>query len=245
MIISISGFIGSGKDTVADYLVSEYGFKRESFASSLKDAVSVVFNWPRDMLEGLTSESRAWREQPDVWWSERLGMHITPRMVLQQWGTEVIRSGFHDDMWIASLENRLRTTTDNIVITDCRFPNEMTALRNLGATVIRVTRGPEPAWYDLALENKDLMPAAWPEVHASEYSWVGSNFDAVIYNNGSLEDLYNSVTSLVQDLPGSTLLDDLLSLQSSWHKWFLSLCHHGCVCLHQHSRQITACAFSL
>ena len=222
MIISISGFIGSGKDTIADFLVSEYGFKRESFAGTLKDAVSVVFNWPRDMLEGLTPESRAWREQPDAWWSERLGMHVTPRMVLQQWGTEVIRSGFHDDMWVASLENRLRNSSDNIVITDSRFPNELNALKNLNATLIRVTRGPEPEWYDLALDNKEFMPAAWPEVHASEYSWVGSQFDVVLDNNGSLDDLYVKVTDLVLDLRETNQPDDLLFLQNSQHKQFLS-----------------------
>ena len=212
MIISISGFIGSGKDTVADYLVANYGFKRESFARSLKDAVSVIFNWPRDMLEGLTPESRAWREQPDTWWSLRLGMHITPRMVLQQWGTEVIRAGFHDDMWVASLENRLRNSTDNIVITDCRFPNEIEALRNAGAKIIRVKRGAEPEWYDLALENKEFMPAAWPEVHASEYSWVDTNFDIVIDNNSTLDELYAQVRGLVQDQQDSNPLDDLLFL---------------------------------
>lgn len=212
MIISISGFIGSGKDTVADYLVANYGFKRDSFARSLKDAVSVIFNWPRDMLEGLTPESRAWREQPDTWWSLRLGMHITPRMVLQQWGTEVIRAGFHDDMWVASLENRLRNSNDNIVITDCRFPNEIEALRNAGAKIIRVKRGAEPEWYDLALENKEFMPAAWPEVHASEYSWVDTNFDIVIDNNSTLDELYAQVRGLVQDQQDSNPLDDLLFL---------------------------------
>ena len=48
MIIGICGFIGSGKDTIADYLVNFHEFRRESFASSLKDAVSAVFGWDRD-----------------------------------------------------------------------------------------------------------------------------------------------------------------------------------------------------
>ena len=61
MIIGICGFIGSGKDTIADYLVNFHEFKRESFASSLKDAVSAVFGWNREMLEGRTKQSREWR----------------------------------------------------------------------------------------------------------------------------------------------------------------------------------------
>lgn len=213
MIISISGFIGSGKDTVADYLVEHHGFKRESFASTLKDAVSVIFGWDREMLEGRTSESRAWRETADTWWTARLGRTITPRSVLQQWGTEVIRGGFHDDMWIASLEKKLLHETGNVVITDCRFPNELAALTNSGAKLVRVRRGPEPIWWDNAVKTnaagKDEewivfdsgvhMEVAYPDVHASEYSWAGTKFDVVIDNNGTLPELYSQITNLVQD----------------------------------------------
>jgi hypothetical protein len=55
MIVGICGFIGSGKDTAADYLVNFHGFRRESFANTLKDAVSCVFGWDRTLLEGRTS----------------------------------------------------------------------------------------------------------------------------------------------------------------------------------------------
>lgn len=125
MIIGITGFIGSGKDTAADYLCTFHGFKRVSFAGTLKDAVAAVFGWDRDLLEGSTKMSREWREQVDEWWANRLDIpHLTPRWVLQQWGTEVCRNGFHNDIWVASVENKLRMTQDNIVITDCRFANE-------------------------------------------------------------------------------------------------------------------------
>ena len=137
MIIGICGLIGAGKDTAADYLVNLHHFRRESFANTLKDAVSQVFGWDRVMLEGRTKHSREWREQVDSWWAERLGMpELTPRWVLQQWGTEVCRRGFHDDIWIASLENKLRNTTDDVVITDCRFPNEIKAIKAAGGKVI-------------------------------------------------------------------------------------------------------------
>ena len=113
MIIGICGFIGSGKDTVADYLVNLHHFRRESFANTLKDAVSAVFGWDRTMLEGRTKQAREWREQVDLWWAERLNMpNLTPRWILQNWGTEVCRKNFHDDIWIASLENKLRNSTD-------------------------------------------------------------------------------------------------------------------------------------
>ena len=138
MIIGVCGFIGSGKDTVADYLTNCHGFRRESFANSLKDSVASVFGWDRTMLEGRTKQAREWREQLDVWWAERLNIPIlTPRWVLQHWGTEVCRHGFHDDIWIASLENKLRNSKDDIVISDCRFPNEIKSIKNAGGIVVR------------------------------------------------------------------------------------------------------------
>ena len=99
MIIGFVGFIGSGKDTAADYLVNFHGFRRDSFANTLKDAVAAVFGWDRTLLEGRTSESREWRDQIDFWWSNRLGKQVTPRWVLQYWGTEVLRNHFHDDFF--------------------------------------------------------------------------------------------------------------------------------------------------
>lgn len=203
MIIGICGLIGAGKDTVADYLVNIHEFRRESFAGTLKDAVAAVFGWDRVMLEGRTRASRAWRETPDLWWSGRLGKEITPRWVLQHWGTEVCRHGFHDDIWIASLENKLRATTDNVVISDCRFPNEINAIRNQHGLVIRVTRGPDPEWYAVAQEANAGDRAAVARlaahgIHASETAWIGTRFDAVLDNNGSMDDLYVSVNDLVR-----------------------------------------------
>lgn len=202
MIIGICGLIGSGKDTVADYLVNFHEFRRESFARSLKDAVASIFGWDRDMLEGRTKQSREWREQVDFWWSNRLGMKITPRWVLQNWGTEVCRQGFHDDIWIASLENKLRTSKDNVVISDCRFPNEIKAVKNNNGLIICVQRGELPEWYNCAMEankgnRKYLKYMEDLNIHPSEWKWIGTEFDIMIDNNSSLNNLYNQIESII------------------------------------------------
>jgi hypothetical protein len=213
MIIGVCGFIGSGKDTVADYLQNFHEFRRESFASTLKDAVSSVFGWDRTMLEGRTKEAREWREQVDPWWAERLSMPtLTPRWVLQYWGTEVCRKSFHDDIWIASLENKLRRSKDSVVISDCRFPNEINSIKNAGGMIIWVKRGELPAWYNLAVEaNKGHNIAAQElkrlKIHASETAWVGTNFDAIIDNNSTIEDLYNQIKNLLE---GRLVSNDVL-----------------------------------
>jgi hypothetical protein len=211
MIIGVCGFIGSGKDTIADYLVNLHHFRRESFANTLKDAVSAVFGWDRTMLEGRTKQAREWREQVDPWWAERLSIpHLTPRWILQNWGPEVCRKNFHNDIWIASLENKLRASTDDIVISDCRFPNEIAAIKKAGGRVVRVVRGPEPEWYGAAV-SQNRGPngnSSWAlsgrkleqmGIHASETAWVGTRFDVVLDNNGTLEDLYQQVKRLAQD----------------------------------------------
>ena len=208
MIVGVCGFIGSGKDTVADYLTTFHGFKRVSFAASLKDAVASVFGWDRELLEGSTKSSREWREHKDVWWSERLGRDITPRWVLQYWGTDVLRNHFHTDIWVASVENKLRQTTDNIVITDCRFANEVNAIKSAGGITMRVNRGEQPEWYDAAVSyNKgEVGNMSWSiskaklerqKVHASEYSSVGLPYDHYIDNNGTIDDLHKQIQSII------------------------------------------------
>ena len=204
-IIGIVGLIGSGKDTIADYLVNFHGYRRDSFANTLKDAVSTIFGWDRDLVEGRTTTARQWREQVDEWWAQRLNIpNLTPRYVLQQWGTEVVRKGFHDDTWIASLENKLRNSKDDSVITDCRFPNEVKMIKGLGGKVLRVKRGEDPVWYDTAItanngdtQALDLMHNNY-KVHISEWAWAGTDFDYTVLNNGSIDELYEVTRSLVQ-----------------------------------------------
>lgn len=203
-IIGMCGFIGCGKDTAADYLVNFHEFRRDSFAATLKDAVAAVFGWDRELLEGRTKQAREWREQVDPWWAQRLDMPtLTPRWVLQWWGTEVCRKSFHDDIWIASLEHRLQSTQDSIVISDCRFPNEIRAIKESGGQVIWVQRGSLPEWYDLAVRANSNDQSAKAElvskgIHASETAWVGTQFDQVVDNNGTIEQLYKQLSSIVQ-----------------------------------------------
>lgn len=201
MIIGICGLINAGKDTVAEYLIQDHGFRRDSFAASLKDAVSVVFGWDRELLEGHTQQSRVWREQVNSWWAQRLSIpDLTPRWILQNWGTELFRRNFHEDIWVASIENKLRQRQDAVVISDCRFPNEVEALRSLGGRMVRVIRGPDPHWFSTAKNSPGLMPGLYPQIHASEWSWAATDFDHYIHNNGTLDQLRKSVNDLVRDI---------------------------------------------
>ena len=148
MIIGICGLIGSGKDTVAQTLIDNHNFVKTSFADRLKDAVAVMFNWNRELLDGKTDESRVWREQKDEFWSDETGREITPRLVLQEFGTECMRNGFYDGIWVSlTKQHLLQNKNKNFVITDVRFPNEAKMILETGGQVWRVKRGLDPMWF--------------------------------------------------------------------------------------------------
>ena len=208
MLIGITGFIGSGKDTVAGMLV-EQGCVQDSFASPLKDLCASIFGWDRDLLVGDTVDSRDFRETPDIFWTRKLGIdNFTPRLALQLIGTEIMRDHFNSDIWISSLEYRLRkSSNDIIVISDARFQNELNLIKSMGGKVLTVVRDELPEWHDIAVKaNNGSVPARhtmntrYKSVHASEWSWVGFDFDHVIDNTGSLEDLEKQVNSFHSSL---------------------------------------------
>jgi len=200
MIIGLVGFIGSGKGTVGDLLV-EQGFIKDSFAKPLKDAVAVMFGWPRELLEGDTEVSRSWREKSDSYWSEKFEYEFTPRLALQLMGTEAGRNVFHKDLWVISLLNRAKNK--DVVVTDVRFQNEIKYIQDNNGVVVRVKRGPEPVWYYLAEDaNRGFSSATMGMsnmgIHKSEWDWIGSEFNYVIDNNSTLQDLGNEVKSMLQ-----------------------------------------------
>ena len=206
MIVGLVGFIGAGKGTVADLLVERHNFFKESFANSVKDSCAAVFGWDRAMLEGDTPESRAWREQPDQWWSDKFGKEFSPRLALQLMGTEAGRDVFHPDLWVHTVLRRCEQAPyNNYVIADVRFPNEINAIKDSGGVVIRVRRGDDPEWFTLAREcnvyNKlEIMRNAYTEVHFSEWAWIGAHYDIVMDNNCSLDELEIRVDKLVDSL---------------------------------------------
>jgi hypothetical protein len=194
MIIGISGLIGSGKGTVADILVNDYGFQKASFADSLKDATASIFGWPRHLLEGDTEKSRQWREEPDLFWGIELREEITPRVVLQRIGTEAMRQGFFEGIWVSSLKRKLLDSENrDWVIPDTRFPNEIEMIQSIGGKVVKVRRGENPDWLKQFLST-NIPPE---NIHASEWAWTRSQFDTIIENDGTLDDLKEKIKNQI------------------------------------------------
>lgn len=199
-VIGVCGLIGSGKGTVADILVDKYGFEKLSFADRLKDGAAAIFGWPRDLLEGDTKASRDWREEADPFWTAELGKTITPRYVLQVMGTECMRNGFAQDIWVLLIKQKIQASPEkNWVIPDVRFENEQDMIRGIGGEIWQVRRGDLPTWWDeavLSRDNPDRTPMCFrSDVHPSEWHWVDQDkkFDVIIENNSTLADLATMV----------------------------------------------------
>jgi hypothetical protein len=199
MILVICGLKGSGKDTIGEYLIQNYNFKRFCFGDALKDICSILFGWPRHLLEGDTKESRIFRETEDKWWTNKLGFKITPRIAFQKIGTDVMRKHFNMNIWTLIIERRIsefqnKHNTQNIVITDCRFQNEIQMVRSYGAKLISVYRN-LPEWF---IPYKDGEISEPENVHVSEYEWIRNEFDFEIKNEGTYKTLYETIESYYQ-----------------------------------------------
>ena len=214
-IIALTGQAGAGKDTLAK-LVIDYAplaedgsncWVKMSFASHLKDVVSLLFGMDRTMLEGVTPEDREKREQPDKFWSAKMGKSFTPRYALQYLGTNLLRNQLHENIWVDCLEKKIDECDSNILVTDVRFKNEIAMLRRKGAMFVRMEFEKKPYYWDVVYKNNLFEPLSDQEkrkleeikdtVHSSETDWIGIDNPSYIFmhrNNIELlkEDLINS-----------------------------------------------------
>lgn len=176
MIIALSGWIGSGKNTVADYMG---GYKQLSFAGPLKEAVYKL-NPIVTHIDGKYTLPIA-TAVDNIGWEKVKTEYIETRQYLQRMGTEVGRNMFGQEFWVDQALKRIDCPC--VVFTDTRFPNEANAIReSYSGLVIRVTR---------------------PEVgkisdHISETALDDYEFDEEIINDGTPAQLQLAVTNLLR-----------------------------------------------
>lgn len=173
MIIGLSGYARSGKDSVAALMPHH---SRRAFADKLREAI-----WRLDplIIDG-PNHFRVRDIVASVGWENAKVQFPELRRLLQVFGTEIGRHMIDSDLWVKLATEDLEPG-DNIVFTDVRFPNEATAIKALGGQVWRITRPGVVAFND----------------HASETSMESWSFDAVIENDGSLDDLRAKVAALL------------------------------------------------
>ncbi len=202
MIVALSGLIGSGKDTVANYLVQNYGFLKLSFGSTVKDTVSSLFKWPRNLLEGDTEESRLFREEVDSFWTKKFNSIVTPRWAMQYVGTDLVRNQLHQNMWVDCIEREITLNkVRDIVISDCRFPNEIDMLSSVGAKLAVVLGKNEPAWITEVVNTGKTNKA-----HESEWAWLNKldHYPYRIRNQAGFDELHQNIEGFLDDAYGKS-----------------------------------------
>ena len=142
-VYGLCGFAGSGKNTAASLLLKHTDGHAYSFAGALKDGAAAIFGWPREMLEGDTDTSRTWRDQTDEYWSRAFDRSVTPRMVLQEVGTDVFRK-YLPNIWVAAAARQMQSKDATAIFTDTRFGNEMSWIGSQNGVLIWVYRPEMP-----------------------------------------------------------------------------------------------------
>jgi hypothetical protein len=178
ILIGICGKKFSGKDTMADYLVSRYGFKKMAYADGLKKACRELFMFSEEQC----SNPRL-KEVTDPRWG------ISPRTAFQMVGTDWVRHQFRRDFWVqrmrVHLEEEIRKDPSvRIVVSDVRFENEKDLLQEKNGVVCGVHRS----------SNRHH------DTHESE-TGTDSFFDTLfpLHNNGTVQEFYEKIDDYLME----------------------------------------------
>lgn len=192
-IIGIAGKINAGKTTIANDL-GRKGYIKMSFGKGVKDAVSSLFGIDHHHLYDQDGKNEL-----DEFWG------LTPRVILQKFGTEAMRKVFGDDFWVKTLKKQIdeRCMAAEllqepqkllIVIDDVRFASEAQLIDDYGGVVWEVLRKPPlPRWWEEVMCMCGLL-------HESEKRIPEKYVSATIGNYGSLYELRDNVLTLVRGI---------------------------------------------
>jgi len=178
MIIGVAGKMNAGKDEIGKIIKSLDGsFKIVKYADRLKEITALLLGCPREKLE-----DREFKESPlkEEWWIKDENGNViktTPRWMLQHIGTDCFRNLINPNTWVISTLSSY-DDSQNWVITDVRFPNEVEGIKKLGGIVIRVKR-----------PTDDLSNTHISETALDNYN----DFDFIINNDGSIDDLREKI----------------------------------------------------
>lgn len=180
MIIGLTGYAQSGKDTVAEYLVSKYGFRRIAFADPLREA---VYNLnPKINIADMIGVQLQTAVDGLGWETVKVESQDA-RELLQRMGTEVGRKMFGENFWVDQAMQNV-SKFDKVVFTDVRFPNEYRSIKKREGVVWRVER----------------LGVGAVNGHASETAMDGVTVDGIITNNSTKQDLFETIDFLMETM---------------------------------------------
>jgi len=181
-IIGLSGYKGSGKDTVASHLVKMYDFERRAFADKLKEAVAALWDIDVQDVDDFKniSELRCGIFNPTRKDNQHSN-HYTYRQFLQRFGTEMGRNVFGSDFWVNLAMSKPYTRAT--VFSDARFGNEQRAIKAIGGKIVWVER-----------------PGYDSDGHVSEQKPPLGSIDYVLHNNVGHFELFEKIDVMMGNL---------------------------------------------
>lgn len=199
----------------------------KKYADRLKDIVCLLIGCTREQLEDIDFKNK---ELGEEWWIyetidtdgndgkayaycdvknvEELDSYIyiklvklTPRILLQNIGTNLFRNQLTSDIWVNALMSEYVSqgvlknyVRPNWVITDVRFENEAKAIQDKKGMLIRVNRYTEiDRWKKIDIDGFH----SYPKEHESETALDNFTFDYVIDNNSDINSLIEKVKEIL------------------------------------------------
>jgi hypothetical protein len=179
MILGLIGYKQSGKSSVANHLINKSNFEEVSWAYPLKEYIGRnLFKLDDGQLYGDSSR----KEEKIPQWK------MSPREILQKVGTDLFRKQIHPDFWVITSMDRIITLMQkniDVVVSDCRFPNEVKAIEELGGYTVRITR----------------LGQNITDVHESERALEHYNADFNLYaQDNGVAQLRNQIDRVVKEI---------------------------------------------
>lgn len=179
MLVAFHGLPGCGKDTAANRLIETGAWAKVSFAAPLKRGISTMMNIPMEHIENPIIKNKP---------NYKFGKSI--RDMMRTLGTEWARETVDDNVWIDIAQESIDyyfALDMNVVITDCRFPNESAYIKERGGRIIHVIRNePDACEYKM--------------IHASDAGIPTKDVDRLIYNRTTIEEFQDEVFSYITEI---------------------------------------------
>lgn len=172
----------SGKSTVAEYLHQKSDYTRLSFAEPLKRMIAVLLN-----AYGIVEERIVYYLYDSKGKSEVIPeIGKTSRYLFQTLGTEWGRNLVNRDLWVNAVKTRIEQASTSTVTDDVRFETELVLYAQPNRYLVKIVRPDAPTPENAAHESNRVFP--------------DHMFDYVVINDGTLDDLYKSVTEVIVDI---------------------------------------------
>jgi hypothetical protein len=195
-LIAVSGWKGAGKDTIGVHLMNEYGYRPISFAYELKNMVASLYGIERGWMDDRTKKDMPLMNMPaiptdafsrnihEILRDELSSGYWTPRALCILEGS--VKRSVYANFWVKKVVDYILNDSHKYVITDMRYCNEADVLKLFipSTLTLRVERA------DHYITTQD----------SSERDLDNYKFDRIVYNNGTIPDLFTSIDLIMEGL---------------------------------------------